>query len=66
MDKLIHWELYKKFKFDHLNKWYIRNLESTLENETHKLLCDFERERDHLISVRRLNLVLKKENLPSN
>ena len=21
--KVIHWEMYKKFKFDHTNKWYI-------------------------------------------
>ena len=32
--KLIHWELYKKFKFDHLNKWYMHNPASVLENET--------------------------------
>ena len=36
--KGIHWELYKKFKFDHTNKWYKHNPESVQENETHKLL----------------------------
>ena len=25
--KVIHWEFYKKFKFDHGNKWYIHNPE---------------------------------------
>ena len=25
--KVIHWELWKKFKFDHGNKWYIYNSE---------------------------------------
>ena len=30
--KGIHWELCKKFKFDHTNKWYMHNLESVLEN----------------------------------
>ena len=24
--KVIHWEMYKKFKFDHMNKWYMHNL----------------------------------------
>ena len=36
--KLIHWELCKKFKFDHTNKWYMHNPESTQENETHKIV----------------------------
>ena len=40
--KLIHWELCKKLKFDHMNKWYIHNQEFFLENEMHKLLWDFE------------------------
>ena len=31
--KVIHWELCKKFKFDHMNKWYMHNPESPLENE---------------------------------
>ena len=36
--KVIHWELYKKFKFDHVKKWYIHNFESIQKSETHKLL----------------------------
>ena len=36
--KLINWELSKKFKFDHTNKWYMHNPTSVLENGTHKLL----------------------------
>ena len=28
MGKVTHWELYKKLKFDHTNKWYMHNLES--------------------------------------
>ena len=30
VEKVIHWELCKKFKFDHTNKWYVHNPESTL------------------------------------
>ena len=29
-------------KFDCINKWYMHKAESILENETHKILCDFE------------------------
>ena len=39
---VINWELRKKFKFDHMNEWYMHNPESVLENETHKLLWDLE------------------------
>ena len=39
------------------------NQESTLENETHKLLCDFEIQTDHLISAGRPDFMIvgKKE-----
>ena len=39
--KVIHWEMCKKFKFDHTNKWYMHNPAPVLENNTHKLLWDF-------------------------
>ena len=54
--KVIHWELCKKLKSDHTNKWYIYNLESVLENEMHELLWDFEIQMDHLIPTRKPNL----------
>ena len=50
--KMIHWELSKKFKFDHLH-----NPESALENKTHKFLWDFQIQMDHVISARRPDLV---------
>ena len=31
--KVIHWELCKKLKFAHTNKWYIHNSPSVLEND---------------------------------
>ena len=55
---MIHWELCKKFKFNHTTKWYTHKPESILENETHKLLWDFEIQTDHLILARRLDLVI--------
>ena len=48
------------------NKWYVHNTESVLENETPKILKDFEIQTDHLISARQPDLVIvnkKKENL---
>ena len=34
MGKVIHWELCKKMKIDHPNKWYMHNPDSVQENET--------------------------------
>ena len=59
--KVVHWELCKKFKYDHTNKWYMHNPESVLKNETHKLLWDFEIQTDHLISTWRSDLVIVKK-----
>ena len=59
--KVIQWEICKKFKFDHINKWYMHNLAPILENDTHKLLWDFDIHTDHLISARRLDLIINKK-----
>ena len=56
--KIIYWELYKRVKFDHTNKWHMHNPESVLEYETHKLFWDFEIQTDHQISARQTNLVI--------
>ena len=47
----------KKLKFDHMNKWYMHNPESVLENETHNILWDFEIQINHLILARQPVLV---------
>ena len=67
---VIHLQFCKKLKLDHTTKWYTHKPESVMENETHKILRDFEIEIDYLILVRWLDLVLikeekKKENLLS-
>ena len=48
----------KKFKFGHTNKWYMHNPAPVLENDTHKLLWDFDIHTDHLISTRRPDLII--------
>ena len=55
---MINGVLYKKFKFDHTKNWYIHNPEPVQENETHKLLCDFEIQTDPLISARQSEQVI--------
>ena len=36
--KVIHWEMCRKFQFNHTNKWYMHNPAPVLENDSHKLL----------------------------
>ena len=61
--KVIHWEMCKKLKFDHTNKWHMHNPAPVLENATHKLLWDFSIQMDHQIPARRLDfkIINKKE-----
>ena len=62
MGKVIHWEICKKFKFDHTNKWYMYNTAAVMENDTHKPLWDFNIQTDHLISARRPDEIIINNN----
>ena len=64
--KVINWEMCKKFKFDHTNKWYMHNPASVQENDTHKLLWDFDIHTDHLITARRPDLIIINNNNNNN
>ena len=69
--KVIHWAMCKKFKFDHTNKWYMPNPAPVLENDSHKLLWDFNIQTDHVISAGRPDLIIikkkkKKKNLQNS
>ena len=61
--KVIHWESYKNFKFDHTNKWYMHKRAAVLVNETHKHVWDFNIQTDRLISARQTDRIIinKKE-----
>ena len=48
----------QEIKFDHTNKWYMHNPANVLENDTHKLLWDFDIQTDNPISARRPDLVI--------
>ena len=54
---MLEWKL-SKSKFDHTNKWYIHNPVPVLENDTHKLLWDFNIQTDHLIPARSPYLIM--------
>ena len=56
--KVIHREMYKKFRFDLANKWYRHNPAPVLENDAQKLLWDFDIQTDHPISARRPDLII--------
>ena len=43
-------------------KWYMHNPESFLENDTHKLLRDYDIQMDHLISARQPDLRMINNN----
>ena len=59
--KVIYWKMCRKFIFDHANKCYMYNPAPVLENDTHKLLWDFDIKTDHLISARRPDLIKIKQ-----
>ena len=56
MGKVIHWELCKRMKFDHITKEYMDKTESVWENEMHKILWHFETKTNYLIPTRRPDL----------
>ena len=62
VDKVIHLDMCKKFKFNYTNKWYMHNPTPVLENYTHKLLWDFDIHTDHRNSTRRLDLIIIHKN----
>ena len=55
---VIHWEMCEKFKFDPTNECYMHNPAPVLEKDTHKLLCDFNIQTDHLILARTPYLIM--------
>ena len=63
LGKIVHWKLTRKCNFEARDKWYEHEAESVLENEDYKILWDFSIQTDHVIEVRRPDLVLvdKKE-----
>ena len=58
--------MWKELKFDHPTKRYMHKPQSFVENETHKIIWDFQIQIDHLIPTERLKDYWrkKKENLP--
>ena len=53
-------EIVKRLKFDHSTKWYMSKPESAGENETHKILWNFEIQTYYLIPAR-IHFINKKK-----
>ena len=66
MGEIIDDELRKKLESIHSFKWYMHEPESVLENETQKILWDYEIQTDHLMPGKGLHLVMikKRQKLP--
>ena len=58
MGKMIHWELCKRLKFGHADKWYMYKPESVQRNEPHKIFLDFEVEKYYKIPTRKPKLCI--------
>ena len=56
--KVIYWEMCRKFQSDHTTKWYMHKPAPVLENDSHKLLWDFNIQTDHSIPARRPDLII--------
>ena len=56
--KVIHWEMCKKFKFDHTKKWHMHNPAPVLKKDTHKILWDFDIKTEQLTLARRPDLIV--------
>ena len=56
--KMIHWELCQRLKVDHADKWYLYKPEPVMENETYKILRNFEIQTDRLVQAKIIVLLL--------
>ena len=65
MGTVVHWEMFKRLRFDLTNKWYMHKLEFILENEMNKFLRNFgitqSQPEDQALSQ-----LTRKKNLPSS
>ena len=61
-EKIVHWKLARKCNFKAGGKWYEHEAESVSENEDYKILGVFSIQTDHVIEIRRPNLVAVDKN----
>ena len=61
--KKVHWDICKKKRLEHSEKWYEHALKVAVENEEIKVLWDINIQCDNLIEARRPDLIVidKKE-----
>ena len=56
--KKVHWDIYKKNRLEHSEKWYELASEGEVENEEIKVLWDINIQLDNLIEARRPDLIV--------
>ena len=56
--KKVHWDIYKKNRLEHSEKWYEYAPEGAVENEEIKALRDINIQCDNLIEARRPGLIV--------
>ena len=61
--KEVHWNLFKKNRLKHTEKWYEHVLEGAVENEEENMLWDINVQSDNVNEARRPDIILidKKE-----
>ena len=61
--KKVHWDIYKKNRLEHMEKWYEHVPEGTVENEEVKVLWNIDDQCDNVMEARRPDIILidKKE-----
>ena len=58
LGRYVHWQFCEKLGFNRAGFWYEHEPESVVDNENFKILCDFTIQCDHMIEVRRPDIVV--------
>ena len=56
--KKVHWDIYKKNRLEHMEKWYEHVPEGTVENEEVKVLWNIDDQCDNVMEARRPDIIL--------
>ena len=60
--KKVHWDICKKNRLEHSEKWYEHVSEAAVENEETKILWDINIQCENLIEARRQDLIVIDKN----
>ena len=57
MGKIVHWDIYRKIGFNFPEKWYKHKPLSCTENESFKIVWNFNIQTDNIVEHKRLDMV---------